>query len=226
MNTDISVLEKEIGYTFKNKELLLTALTHSSFYNENKRLRPCNERLEFLGDAVLSVISAEYLYECDTGNEGELSKVRAALVCEEALFEYAETLGLGNFLFLGRGEEAAGRTRKSTVADATEALLGAIYLDSGFEDAKKFILPYLKEKFRKINKVCDYKTVLQEIVQKSKGEKLSYEIVSESGPAHDRSFVCDVLINSNHISSGRGKSKKAAEQEAARAALELMGVKA
>ena len=104
MNTDISVLEKEIGYTFKNKELLLTALTHSSFYNENKRLRPCNERLEFLGDAVLSVISAEYLYECDTGNEGELSKVRAALVCEEALFEYAETLGLGNFLFLGRGE--------------------------------------------------------------------------------------------------------------------------
>ena len=224
MNTDISVLEKEIGYTFKNKELLLTALTHSSFYNENKRLRPCNERLEFLGDAVLSVISAEYLYECDTGNEGELSKVRAALVCEEALFEYAETLG--NFLFLGRGEEAAGRTRKSTVADATEALLGAIYLDSGFEDAKKFILPFLKEKFRKINKVCDYKTVLQEIVQKSKGEKLSYEIVSESGPAHDRSFVCDVLINSNHISSGRGKSKKAAEQEAARAALELMGVKA
>ena len=121
MNTDTSLLEKEIGYSFKNKELLLTALTHSSFYNENKNLRPSNERLEFLGDAVLSVISAEYLYECDTGNEGELSKVRAALVCEEALFEYAETLSLGDFLFLGKGEEAAGRTRKSTVADATEA---------------------------------------------------------------------------------------------------------
>ena len=155
MNTDTSLLEKEIGYSFKNKELLLTALTHSSFYNENKNLRPSNERLEFLGDAVLSVISAEYLYECDTGNEGELSKVRAALVCEEALFEYAETLSLGDFLFLGKGEEAAGRTRKSTVADATEALLGAIYLDSGFDEAKKFILPFLKGKFKKINKVCD-----------------------------------------------------------------------
>ena len=186
----------------------------------------------------MSVISAEYLYECDTGNEGELSKVRAALVCEEALFEYAETLGLGNFLFLGRGEEAAGRTRKSTVADATEALLGAIYLDSGFEDAKKLLddgfANYTSRVVVRKGEVLqkdvaisgDYKTVLQEIVQKSKGEKLSYEIVSESGPAHDRSFVCDVLINSNHISSGRGKSKKAAEQEAARAALELMGVKA
>ncbi len=225
MNNDISVLEKEIGYTFKNKELLLTAMTHSSFYNENKNLRPCNERLEFLGDAVLSVISAEYLYEHDTGNEGELSKTRAALVCEEALYEYAETLNLGSYLFLGKGEEETGRTRKSTVADATEALLGAIYLDSGFENAKNFILPFLKEKFKKISKVCDFKTVLQEIVQKNKGEKLSYEIVSESGPAHDRNFVCDVLINSNHISSGSGKSKKSAEQNAARAALELMGVK-
>ena len=104
-------------------------------------------------------------------------------------------------------------------------MLGAIYLDSGFDEAKKFILPFLKGKFKKINKVCDYKTVLQEIVQKNKGEKLSYEIVSESGPAHDRRFVCDVLINSNHISSGSGRSKKSAEQEAARAALELMGVR-
>lgn len=216
-------LEKKIGYTFTDKELLLTALTHSSFYNENRDLRPCNERLEFLGDAVLSAVCAEFLYRHERGDEGNLSRTRAMLVREEALYEYASEIGLGKYLFLGKGE-ASGRTRPSTLADAFEALIAAIYLDGGFERARAFILPFIEKHFDTLRDKKDYKTLLQEIVQKSKEETLSYSIVSESGPAHDRTFVCRVRINSNDIADGTGKSKKHAEQQAAKKALRLMGV--
>lgn len=225
MQTDISVLEKRINYTFKNKELILTAMTHSSYYNENKDVRPCNERLEFLGDAVLSIISAEYLFTHEKGDEGDLTTMRANIVCEDALYEYSQKLNLGEFLFLGNSEEEAGRHRKSTTADATEALLGALYLDGGFDAAKTFITPYLVERYLRLKKVHDYKTILQELVQKNKGEKLSYQIVDISGPDHKRVFTCHVFLNSNNIAEGKGESKKAAEQEAAKNALELMGIK-
>lgn len=221
---NVSFLEEKIGYHFKDKELLLTAMTHSSYYNENKFLRSSNERLEFLGDSVLGLISAEFLYMQDKGDEGDLSRTRAAIVCEDALFEYASEIQLGDYLILGKGEAHSGRKRKSTIADAMEALLAAIYLDAGIEQAKQFILPYLSEKFHSLKTVRDYKSILQEVVQKNKGEQLSYTIISEEGPAHDKTFVCRVNINSNDIAHGTGKSKKHAEQDAARRALELMGI--
>jgi len=223
MKKDLGRLEKRIGYTFRNKDLLITAMTHSSYHNENKS-RPCNERLEFLGDAVLSVISANYLY-AGGGDEGELSKTRATLVCEEALFDYGSELDLGDFLFLGKGEAESGKRRPSTVADAVEALIAAIYLDGGMEKASAFILPFLTERHEKVKNNRDYKTILQEIVQKNKGELLSYEHTGESGPEHNKMFSCRVLINSNAIAEGTGHSKKAAEQQAAKAALEMMGIK-
>ncbi|PWM45678.1 MAG: ribonuclease III [Clostridiales bacterium] len=218
-------LEEKIEYEFLSKELLLTALTHSSYHNEHKGEGECNERLEFLGDAVLSIVCTEYLYTKAKGNEGDLSRLRASMVCEEALCEYASVIGLGAYIYLGKGEQKEGRLRPSILADATEALLGAVYLDGGIKPARKFILPFLKEKYASIKNARDYKTILQEIVQKNPGEKLSYALVSEQGPAHDRIFVCAVHINSNEMAQGEGKTKKAAEQEAAKKALELMGVK-
>lgn len=222
-------LEDKIGYEFRDKQLLRTALTHSSYANESRDKRmECNERIEFLGDSVLSLVTSEYIYKQYRQNpEGELTKIRATVVCEQALFEVATELGINDWLLLGKGEEAGGgRRRPSILSDAMEAIIGAIYLDGGFEPAQKFVLTYLKPKIAlaaKGKSFHDYKTMLQEIVQKSKEEVLSYRLVSESGPDHDKHFVVEVLLNSNVFSNGEGRSKKEAEQMAAKSALRFMG---
>ena len=219
----------EIGYQFHNESLLQNAMSHSSYANENrdKGLRS-NERLEFLGDAVLGFICAEYLHgQFRNLPEGELTKLRASIVCEKSLHELALRLHLGQSLLLGHGEDSGGgRQRPSVLADATEALLAAIYLDGGMDAAKGFIRGYIKEKAQQITqarKPLDYKTTLQEIVQRSKEEILTYRLKDEIGPDHDKRFVIELLINSNVIAQGEGRSKKEAEQDAARLALELMG---
>ena len=221
------VLEQRIGYTFHNKKYLITALTHSSYANEVKKGVACNERQEFLGDAVLSIIVSDYIFRHYSHlPEGELTKIRASLVCEKSLAVFANAIGLGEFLVLGHGEELmGGRERPSILADAFEALIAAIYLDAGTEQAAKFVLPFVKPELdnhgSKVFK--DYKTTLQEIVQKNPEEQVSYHLVEESGPDHDKRFKVEVHLNSNVIGTGVGRSKKAAEQMAAREALELMG---
>ncbi len=216
--------EKKIGYVFKDKTLLRKALTHSSYLNEHRDAEECNERLEFLGDSVLSLICSDHLYHTRTGDEGDLTKTKALLVCEEALSTYARELNLGESLLLGKGEKQAGAEhRNSILCDAVEAILGAIYLDGGYEHARNFILPFLirgGENFRQ----HDYKTVLQEVIQKNPGEVLKYVIADNFGPEHEKTFVCHLYLNSNRISEGRGRSKKTAEQAAAKQALELMGL--
>jgi ribonuclease-3 len=222
----ISQLEKVIGYKFNDVKLIEKALSHSSYANEKNT--ESNERLEFLGDSILNFTAAEFLCKkYREVDEGELSKMRASLVCEQALCIYAKDISLTDAILLGKGETQSIRRKDAITADAFEAVIAAIYLDGGIEKAKAFILPYL-EKYvdmaasGKVNK--DNKTVLQEIIQQNKGEKLSYKITGETGPAHDRTFYCEVLLNSNVIGRGEGKSKKEAEQEAARAALALMGL--
>ena len=220
-------LEKKIGYTFKNKELLKTALTHSSFANEQGGNVKYNERLEFLGDSVLGIITAEYLFINHRDfPEGELTKVRSALVCEKALFNFATELGLGEYLFLGKGEaNTGGRERPSILADAFEALIAAIYLDGGMEQAKAFVLRFIKKAQNEAIEVnTDYKTKLQEIIQKNPEERVEYVIIDESGPDHDKRFIVGVKLNSNIIGKGEGRSKKQAEQLAAKEALRLMGI--
>ncbi len=220
--------EKVIGYQFKNKTLLKEALTHSSYANEHRdKGIKCNERLEFLGDAVLSIVVAEYIFaNCPDLPEGELTKLRSALVCEKALFKFGKQINLGDYLLLSRGEKnGGGYNRPSIVSDAFEAVIAAIYLDGGIEPAKRhilsFVIPEIKSQSKK--PVKDYKTTLQEIVQQNPGEVLEYHMVSESGPDHDKHFVFEVHLNSNVIGKGGGRSKKEAEQNAAREALELMG---
>ena len=218
----MKVFENNIQYTFKNRKLLELALTHSSYANESKVHTEYNERLEFLGDAVLQLVTSEKLYrEHPNMPEGKMSKQRAALVCEDALATYSKQIDLGAFLFLGKGEEnTGGRERPSILADAFEALIGAIFLDGGINNAKKFILRFLDDKDLHLK---DFKTLLQEIIQKNPGERLSYVVVGEEGPDHDKNFTVEVKLNSNPIGKGFGKSKKAAEQQAAKEALELMG---
>ena len=217
-------LEKNIGYTFKDKGLLKAAMTHSSYANENKGNIPYNERLEFLGDAVLQLITSEKLFrESSHMAEGKMSKQRAALVCEDALAGYSAEIQLGQFLLLGKGEEASGgRNRPSILADAFEALIGAMFLDGGMDVAKKFVLRFVDAAHLSLQ---DYKTLLQEIIQKNPGERLSYIVSGEHGPDHDKSFEVQVHLNSNVIGKGTGKSKKQAEQAAAKEALALMGYK-
>lgn len=220
--------EKVIEYKFNNQKLLKEALTHSSYANEHRDKKiECNERLEFLGDAVLSIVVADYIFEnCPELPEGELTKLRSALVCEKALYKFGKSINLGNYLLLSRGEKnGGGADRPSIVSDAFEAVIAAIYLDGGIEAAKKHILRFVIPEIKNHNKkpFKDYKTSLQEIVQKNPGEKISYRLVSESGPDHDKHFIFEVLLNSNVIGKGGGRSKKEAEQNAAREALELMG---
>ncbi|MBQ9844671.1 MAG: ribonuclease III [Oscillospiraceae bacterium] len=218
----MKVFEQNIQYTFKDKSLLNLALTHSSYANESKSHIAYNERLEFLGDAVLQLVTSEKLYkENPHMPEGKMSKTRAALVCEDALANYSHKIDLGSFMFLGKGEEnTGGRERPSILADAFEALIGAIFLDGGIAQAKKFILRFLNDTELHLQ---DYKTLLQEIIQQNPGERLSYIVVKEEGPDHDKSFTVEVHLNSNPIGSGEGKSKKQAEQQAAKEALGLMG---
>ena len=218
--------QQTIGYTFQNEAYLETAFTHSSFKNERGLHRDCNERLEFLGDSVLGMISADYFYHnlCHLP-EGEMTKRRAACVCEKSLFGFAQEIDLGKYILLGKGEErTGGRKRTSILADAFEAVIAAIYLDGGIDAARNFVLPFLKKAAMQEPSFSDYKTALQEIIQKNPDEHLSYVLVGESGPDHQKSFEVEVHLNSNVIGSGVGRSKKIAEQAAARAALELMGI--
>lgn len=219
-------IERKIGYTFKDKSLLRTALTHSSYANELHRGKN-NERLEFLGDAVLSIVVADYIFHLYSDKtEGELTKLRASLVCEPTLAGYARQIGLGHKLLLGKGEQhSGGYDRPSILADAFEAVIAAIYLDGGMEEARSFVLRFTKNEIEHpaVRRTADYKTTLQEIVQQNEGERLEYVLVGESGPDHNKHFVAEVHLNSNVIGKGGGRSKKEAEQQAARAALELMG---
>lgn len=226
METNYNQLEKKIGYRFRNKELLITALTHSSYANEHK----CNsyERLEFLGDSVLGFVTAEYLYNnFPELPEGRLTKNRAALVCERSLCEFSRSLGIGSYMRLSHGEiNTGGSERPSILADMFESITAAIYLDSGsLECAKDFILKYIAPAAKTVGtrSFKDYKTTLQEIVQQNPEEQVKYVVVSESGPDHNKHFVVEVHLNSNVIGKGGGRSKKEAEQQAAREALELMG---
>lgn len=219
--------EDIIHYNFKKPELLQEALSHSSYANENKKNRKSNERLEFLGDSVLSIVVAQYLFENYRDlPEGELTKLRAALVCEKTLFGFAQQIDLGEFILLGKGEEhSGGRERPSILADAFEAVIAAIYLDGGLEAARKHILSFIPKNLDVKKKLTfnDYKTMLQEIIQQNPSEKVEYVLTEQSGPDHNKVFVVDVMLNSNVIGKGEGRSKKQAEQMAAKEALELMG---
>lgn len=219
-------LEKNIGYTFKNKALLSLALTHSSYANEKKDAAGSNERLEFLGDSVLSLIVSEYIYGCFPDlPEGELTKIRASLVCEGSLCAFSKELEVGEFLLLGKGEQQnGGRTRSSILADAFEAILAAVYLDGGMAPARRHVLAFIEREIKTHHEhFADYKTVLQEIIQRNPEEILTYVLAGESGPDHDKTFTVHVMLNSNKIGTGVGHSKKQAEQLAAKQALELMG---
>ncbi len=219
--------EALIGYRYKNIELLKEALTHSSYANEGKKNSKNNERLEFLGDSVLSIIVAEHLFtHYKHLPEGELTKLRASLVCEKSLHKFAKKIKLGDFLHLGKGEEnTGGRERPSILADAFEAVIASIYLDDGLESAREFVLKFVPEHIdmNTVSVLSDYKTALQEIIQKNREEKIEYVLVNEVGPDHNKSFLVEVHLNSNIIGTGKGRSKKQAEQYAAKEALELMG---
>ena len=223
-------LENEIRYIFNDSRLLTVALTHSSYCNENRKrgFAVSNERSEFLGDSILSVITAEFLFHrFPDADEGFLTRTRAALVCEDTLAQFANKISLGDYMLFGKGESAAsgGRHRKSTLADAFEALIAAIYLDGGMEKAKQFVLPFITEMLDTVIKIGteDYKSRLQRIVQQTPEEVLSYTLVGEEGPPHDRTFSYEVYLNSNLLGKGKGRSKREAEQEAAREALILLG---
>lgn len=221
-------LEKNLQYEFKNKKLLENALVHSSYANEHKGSLSSNERLEFLGDSVLSIIVSDYIYaKFPDLPEGRLTKIRASLVCEKTLCEFSKQLGIGDYILLGKGEKSGGgNKRPSILADAFEAVLAAIYLDGGMEPAKKHVLRFVSEELKHLehNNFKDYKTELQEIIQRNPEEKLTYVLTEETGPDHDKSFCVEVHLNSNVIGKGTGHNKKAAEQEAAHQALELMGI--
>ena len=220
-------LEKNIGYTFHDIGLLKNALTHSSYANESKKSSGSNERLEFLGDSVLGYVVADYLFRnCPHLPEGDLTKTRAALVCEKACCGFSRQLEVGKYLLLSHGEQnSGGNARPSILADAFEAIIAAIYLDGGMEEARTFILRFVKPMIQtaRPKPFKDYKTMLQEIIQKNPEESLEYVLTGESGPDHDKHFSVEVHLNSNVIGKGGGRSKKEAVQQAAREALELMG---
>lgn len=223
-------LEDKIGYQFADKSCLRRALTHSSFSNEAKDRPESNERMEFLGDAVLSLVVSNYIFHRYHLDEGDLTRIRASVVCEKSLFRFAQEIGLGEELYLGRGEEQmGGRSRPSIVSDAFEALIAAIYLDGGMEPANDFVLRFVQEELdcagtgEQRGSFVDYKTMLQEIIQKNPEEKIAYVLVGEDGPDHDKHFTVEVRLNSNVIGRGESRSKKGAEQLAAKEALELMG---
>ncbi|MBQ7757053.1 MAG: ribonuclease III [Oscillospiraceae bacterium] len=224
-NVDFSEFERKIGYTFKNKGILYEALSHSSFANETKK--NSNERLEFLGDSVLSIVVSNYLFEhYQHLPEGHLTKVRSSLVCENSLYEFAKTIDLGDYIMLGKGEEnTGGRKRPSILADAFEAVIAAVYLDGGIENASKYVLSFIPKdlSLKKAVSNNDYKTILQEVIQKNPEEKVEYFLKSAVGPDHDKTFTIQVKLNSNVIGEGTGHSKKQAEQAAAKEALKLMG---
>ena len=224
----MQTLEERLGYTFRNKDLLRGAMYHSSYANEHRDSGiQSNERLEFLGDAVLGLVVGEHLFRTHPdAPEGDLTRMRAALVCEESLHEVAQGLGLGEYLKLGRGEESGGgRQRPSILADATESVFAAVYLDGGMEAARALIHRVLLDEDQEEaveRRRKDYKTVLQEVVQRKSNQVLRYELVGSSGPDHAKVFTACVTLNGSPIGLGTGRSKKEAEQDAARTALEQM----
>ena len=224
----METLENRLGYRFRDRNLLCAAMIHSSYANEHRGSGlESNERLEFLGDAVLGLVTGEYLFRTHPdAPEGDLTRMRAALVCEESLHEVAEALGLGAYLRLGRGEESGGgRRRPSILADATESVFAAVYLDGGMEAARSLIHRVLLDENREEaveRRRKDYKTVLQEMVQRKSNQVLRYELVGSAGPDHAKVFSACVTLNGQVIGLGTGHSKKEAEQAAARTALEQM----
>ena len=219
----METLEKKLGYSFSNRELLSEALNHSSYANEHRGAGiSSNERLEFLGDSVLGFVTAEFLFKnYPRLPEGDLTRMRAALVCEQSLYEVAKMLELGQYLKLGKGEEAGGgRERQSILADAVEAVFAAVYLDGGMEQIRGLIHRVLLSRAPAAEERKDYKTTLQEIVQRKIGQQLTYHMVEESGPDHNKTFLFEVRLNGEPIGRGGGHSKKEAEQAAARDALE------
>ena len=224
--SEFSQLEEKIGYTFKDKSYLRGAMTHSS-YSGGKN-NGSNERLEFLGDSVLQITVSLYLYtNMTTVPEGGLTKLRASIVCENSLYNFAKRISLGDYILLGKGEEmTGGRERRSILADAFEALIAAIFLDGGMDEAQKFIRRFVPSieaiKSGKV-KLGDYKTILQEIIQQNPEEHISYEVTEEEGEAHHKTFTADVMLNGQSIGTGSGQSKKEAEQAAAKEAIGLMG---
>ena len=230
---DIGRLESAIGYSFKNKSLLKEALTHSSYAHELKTKKidvKCNERLEFLGDSVLSLITSEYLFKkYEEQPEGELTQRRKAVVQSSALASYARQIDLGAYLLLGNGEEkGGGRDRQSTLENAFEALIAAIYLDAGSEGKKRvrrFLMPFIKRELEENYSpiITDPKTELQQLIQQAEGDVLTYTVVAESGPDHEKLFEVEARMNSNVIGHGTGRSKREAEQNAAIEALRLFG---
>ena len=218
-------LEKKIGYIFKNKELLNRALTHTSYAYEHNM--PSNEKLEFLGDSILEFISSDYIYKTYTNlKEGEMTKVRASVVCEDSLYKVAKSLNFSDFLNLGKSEMVTCKQgRPAILADSVEAVIAAIYLDGGLEPASKFIIENLKEDIEvAVHHVGekDYKTVLQEILQAHGNVKIEYIILREIGPDHAKLFEVEVKYNNKRLAIGTGKSKKMAEMEAARKAIEIV----
>ena len=220
---NLEILEKNIGYTFKNKELLKNALTHTSYAYEHSIAS--NEKLEFLGDSILEFVSSEYMYNKYTNlKEGEMTKVRATVVCEKSLHKVAVLHNFGDFLYLGRPEViSGGKKRPAILADSVEAVIAAIFIDGGLEPAKKFIIENLKDAIAVATKHVgekDYKTVLQEELQKNGDVKIEYKIIDESGPDHNKTFKAEVSLNGKKLATGVGKSKKEAEMQAAKKALE------
>ena len=219
---DLRECEKSIGYEFKNKKLLEEALTHTSFAYENKT--KSNERLEYLGDSILEFVMSEYLFlNYDNLSEGEMTKVRANVVCEESLYEVAKRHNFSDLLFLGKSEINSQNSKKALMADSVEAVIAAIFLDSNLSQAKRFIIENLKDAVEVASKnvgMKDYKTVLQEKLQVNGEVKIQYEVIAEDGPDHDKTFVVEVTWNGKALAIGRGKNKKNAEMEAAKSALE------
>lgn len=217
-NPDLKYLEKEINYEFKNKNNLKMAMTHSSYANEhrmNKLLN--NERIEFLGDAVLELVTSEYLFlNFKTLPEGELTKLRASIVCEQSLAYCAKKINLGEFIMLGKGEESCGGRKKDSItSDTMEALIGAIFLDGGITNAKEFILKFILDDMEESQLFFDSKTILQEYLQSKHEKELTYELVGCDGPDHDRKYKVNAVLGDEIIGQGVGRSKKSAEQEAA-----------
>ena len=218
----MTTLEEKLGYEFRDPALLENALTHSSCANESRGRLQSNERLEFLGDSILGMVVADHLYRNHPDlPEGELTRTRAALVCEDSLVEVAEALRLGEYLHLGKGEEAGGgRKRPSIQADAVEAVLAAVYLDGGIGSARKIVQQYiLCREVEGLTSPRDYKTALQELVQRESGQVLKYRLTGEEGPDHDKRFFVEVDLNGEVVGRGKGHSKNEAEQIAAKAAI-------
>src|SRR5690625_3757651 len=221
MDVRFKKLEKSLSVRFKNQQLMKQAFTHSSYVNEHQKNHLVdNERLEFLGDAVLELAVSDYLYnQYEQMSEGELTKLRASIVCEESLYHFADILKFNQYILLGKGEErTGGRNRQALLADVFEAFLGALYIDQGMDVCQRFLEDFI---FPHINTdafshVMDYKTQLQELIQKEKGHTLHYSIIKEKGPSHEKEFIAEVSVNNDKHTTGKGRTKKEAEQYAAK----------